>query len=195
MGRRRVGEPTTQHRLACVSLSVQSGERGQQCLTQQSTDADFVARGLNDLVHRLSIAPDRMSAHRPDRMSLCVGKRPTFRRLSSLAGGSARPAVRGGLHLRVLTQRSGRWPEQSQIPCALDGVGAFVDVELGINLTHMRLDGACRDEELGGDLWRREIARKISEHPQLALTQRLAERHRFVRAWLKWRSREHIQDV
>ena len=67
-------------------------------------------------------AAERMSVHRPNRMS--AG-------LVAAAGGR---------------------PEQAQRASALDRLGAPVYVELVVDVAHVRLDGARREVQLGGDL-------------------------------------------
>ena len=90
--------------------------------------------------------------------------------------------------------RDGRYRHCNRAFCAMLGFDTEeLRGESTASLTH---GGDLQSTTAGLErLWRREIARKISEHAQLALTQRLAERHRVLRAWLNWRSREHIHDV
>ena len=109
------------------------------------------------------------SQRRPVASATAGGGRHRGPRPRSAASGSALPSCRR--------------PEQPQLAGALDRFGAFVRVELGIDLAHVRLDRAGRDAELGGDVGRGQIARQVPEHAQLARTQRLAQRHDVGGAW------------
>jgi hypothetical protein len=50
-----------------------------------------------------------------------------------------------------------------------------VDVELLVEMTHVRADGIRRQVQLPGDFLNREAGGQVPQHPDLGLAQRLAE--------------------
>jgi hypothetical protein len=50
-----------------------------------------------------------------------------------------------------------------------------VDVELLVEVTHVRVDGVHRQVQLSGDFLNREAGGQIAQHSNLGLAQRLAE--------------------
>ena len=74
---------------------------------------------------------------------------------------------------------SQRWCEQAQGAGALDGLGPTVRAELGVQVAHVGLDGACRDGELPGDLRRRQVGWQVSQRPDLAAARVITHPSRF----------------
>src|SRR5882724_5119218 len=70
---------------------------------------------------------------------------------------------------------SGGGRQQSQFAGAVDGLGAAVYGELGVDVAHVRLDRAEREVELAADLGGGKVGGEVAEHAQLALAQVLAQ--------------------
>ena len=73
-----------------------------------------------------------------------------------------------------LATNPGGWPEKPEPASALDRFGATVHFELRIDVTHVRLDRAGRQVELGGDLGRGQVAGQEAENAELAVAQVLS---------------------
>jgi NADPH-dependent 2,4-dienoyl-CoA reductase/sulfur reductase-like enzyme len=58
----------------------------------------------------------------------------------------------------------------------LDGRGAAVSAELGVQVVHVGFDGVGRDIQLAGDLWPRQVGRQVAQPQDLAVAQRLQRR-------------------
>jgi hypothetical protein len=63
-----------------------------------------------------------------------------------------------------------------------------VDVELLVEVTHMRVDGVDRQVQFAGDLLNREAGGQEAQYPHLGLTQRLAEDPRLGRLGAAFRA-------
>src|SRR6516165_4623230 len=72
-----------------------------------------------------------------------------------------------------LAGAAGRGREQAQVAGQGNGVGPVVGAELGVQGTHVELDGVGRDVQLAGDFRPGQVGGQVAQHPQLAVAQRL----------------------
>ena len=68
-----------------------------------------------------------------------------------------------------------RWREEPELTSAVDCFGAAVGVELGVDVAQVRSDRVRRDEQLGGDFRRAEVAGQVSDDAQLCLAELVDE--------------------
>ena len=94
------------------------------------------------------------------RHAVCVIARRLARR-----GSPWRPSAR---------PRPGR--QQAELAGAGDRLAAAVGVELGVDVAHVRPDRVGRDEQLGGDLGRLEVAGQVAQDAQLGVAELVAQR-------------------
>ena len=72
--------------------------------------------------------------------------------------------------------------QELQLACAGDGLRAAVDLQFGVQMLQMPLDGAGRNDELAGDRCIRLAAGQQAQHGQLAGVEGLDQRLRRGRA-------------
>jgi hypothetical protein len=77
--------------------------------------------------------------------------------------------------LRALP-RKGRWGKKSELSSTVDCVSAAMYVQLGKDMSHVRLDGVCRQVRLVSDFPHCEVGREIPQDAALAFAQWLGKR-------------------
>ena len=86
-----------------------------------------------------------------------------------------------------------RWGEQPELPGTRHSVGATVCVELGVNMTQMCADRVRRDEQLGSNLRRPEVAGQVTDYTQLGVAE-FIDRSRGRSPLSRRRAGDHIKD-
>jgi hypothetical protein len=64
---------------------------------------------------------------------------------------------------------SGSRSEETELARSVDGVGATVDAQLGVQVAHMSADRVHRDEQLGRDFRTLHACRQVAQHAKLGL--------------------------
>ena len=75
-------------------------------------------------------------------------------------------------------ERPAGWRQQAELARTVDRLGAAVRVELGVDVAQVRPDRVRRDEQLGGDVGRAEVAGQVADDAELGLAELLAQRAR-----------------